>query len=163
MNTQRYDIAAGRNVLNMLKSVSPGDYAQLMMQLKANAGLAGLGQTAAEESDPSWWEKLLGMGTNALTTIANYQLSEVVDKYGTPPSVQQQNEYQEAVALEMRRQMLLAEQARSQQMEYENQLALTRQAADLRRAADAAKSRLNWALIGVAGLLGLWVFTRMAT
>lgn len=155
MNTQRYDIAAGRNVLNMLKRVSPPDYARLMGQLRAQAGMgvAGLGEPleVAEET-PGFWGRVFDIGGQALNTIANYKLQERYAK-------EQQKEYEAAAAAEFERQKFLAEQAKTQYMEYENQLALTEQAAALERAKEAAKSKLNWALIAAGGLAAVLAFS----
>lgn len=155
MNTQRYDIAAGRNVLNMLARTSPNDYARLMAQLKANAGLGTLGASADEEAQPGFWSKLFSAGTNALTTIADYKLQERYAK-------EQQDQYEAAARAEMQRQALLAEQARTQQMEYENQVALQRQTQELTRVAEGHLDRFKIAMYGVGGLLGLWVLYRVA-
>ena len=156
MNTQRYDVAAGRNVLNMLKRVSPTDYNLLMNQLMINAGMAGMGEaTPAQESSPGFWSNLFKVGSDALTTVANYKLQERYAK-------EQQKQYEAAAKAEMERQALLAEQARTQQLEYENQMELRRQTVELERAAEGHLDTFKIAMYGVGGLLGLWALYRIA-
>ena len=155
MNTQRYDIAAGRNILNMLARTSPGDYRRLMAQLKANAGLGRLGVADQEEQSPGFWNQLFSVGGQALKTIADYKLQERVAK-------EQQKQYEEAAQAEMQRQALLAEQARTQQLEYQNQMELRRQTVELERAAEGHLDRFKMAMYGVGGLVGLWILYRVA-
>lgn len=163
MNIERYDIEAGRNVLTMLQKVSPADYAVLMTQLKTRAGMNGsLGQwgfapagtDTTEESAPGFWERLFEVGTGALTTVVDYKLREQTAKA-------QQDQYEEAVATEMERQAMLAAKRQSQAMEYQTQMEFLRQRQELDRAATRAKSKLNWALIAVGGLVGLFILGRV--
>lgn len=154
MKNDRHDIEAGRNVLNMLKQVSPGDHARLMAQLKANAGMNGaLGAATTEEQTPGFWDRLFEAGAGALTTIADYKIQEEQAK-------QQQEQYQDAVAVEMERQALLAAQKQSQALEYQNQMEFQRQRQELEAAATRSKGTLNTALIGVGALVGLWILYR---
>ncbi len=167
MRQERYDIEAGKNVLTMLRNKYPNEHARLMARLKANVGLAGLGEvattTTAEESQPGFWTRLFTAGGNALMEIADYKLTTEVTRQTTTSRQRQQLEYEEAVAAEMERQALLAARAQTQALEYQNQIELARQQADLQLAASSAKSRLGIAAIGIAALLGLWIFARMAT
>lgn len=152
MRQERYDIEAAQNILNMLQRVSPVDHEILMSRLVAQApGTLG----AAEESEPGFWDRLFSAGAGALTTIADYKLQEAAAK-------QQQDQYDDAVATEMKRQALLAAQRESQALEYQNKAELARQSADLERAAERAKSKLNWSLIAVAGLGAVLLFSVLA-
>lgn len=153
MNQERYDIEAGRNILNMLKAQSPTEYDRLLQQLMDRAPGTQLGQ--AQENQPGFWDRLFAAGAGALTTIADYKLAEQTNKA-------QQGAYDEAVATEMQRQAMLAARAKSQALEFQNQMELTRQTAELQRAAERAKSRVNWALVAVGGLVGLWVLYKVA-
>lgn len=155
MNTDRYDIEAGKNILNVLKRASPRDHARLMAQLRGQAGLQGLGAT--DESEPGFWSRIFSAGTNALEKIADYKIAEQVA--GTEAEVKQA-EYERVVATEMERQAALAARAQTRSLEYENQMEYLRQKSELERAAQKAKSKLNWALIAVGGLVGLWALTR---
>jgi hypothetical protein len=154
MKTTRYDIQAGRNVLRMLERASPNDYAILLTKLKTNAGMAGLGQNGTEEQTTGFWGRIFEAGTNALTTIVDYKLQERLSK-------EQQDQYEAAAAAEMERQAYLASQARTQAMEYSNQMELVRQQSELERASQRAKSKFNWALIAAGGL-GLLLVYRLA-
>jgi len=152
MNIERYDIEAGRNVLTMLQKVSPADYEILMTQLKTKAGMNGaLGVASTEESAPGFWGRLFEVGTEALITIADFRVTEKV----------KQEEYEATVATEMERQAALAAQRQSQAMEYQSQMEFLRQRQELDRAATRAKSKLNWALIAVGGLVGLFILGRV--
>jgi len=149
---ERYDIEAGKNVLSMLKQTMPREHARLMAQLRNNVGLAGLG--TAEESEPGFWDRIFSAGAGALSTIVDYKFQEQQNK-------QQQEAYQDAAGVEMERQALLAAQRKTQVLEYTNQMELQRQQAELLNAAQRSKSKLNWALIAVGGLVGLFVLGRV--
>ena len=149
MRTNRYDIEAGRNVLTMLQRVSPGDYAVLMTKLKTQAGMAGLGQNGTEEQTTGFWSRIFEYGGQALTTIADYKLTE--QRAGLEAQARQKA-YDEAVVAEMERQAMLANQARTAAMEYQNQVEFARQKAALDAAATSAKTKFNWALIAAGGL-----------
>lgn len=165
MNIDRYDIEAGRNILTMLQRTSPAAYAVLMTKLKTKAGMNGaLGLTqSSEENAPGFWTRLFEVGSNALTTIADFRVTQYVKEETTTERQLKQQAYDDAVVAEMERQALLAARAQSQAMEYANQMEFVRQQADLQRAGERAKSKMNWAFIAVGGLLGLWVLTRMIT
>lgn len=156
--TPRYDVKAVQNIMEMLRAESPGDYARLKADLvrKAGGNLKGMGQNDSSDSQPGFWQGLLNRGVDVLGTVADYKLQEQTAKA-------QQKQYNEAVQAEMARQAMLAEQAKTQQMEYVQQLELARQQSELERAADKAKGRFNVAMYGVAGLLALWLITRLAT
>lgn len=158
MRQERYDIEAGQNILNMLQRVSPVDYEILLSRLVAQAPgtLPGtLSAADAETSQPGFWDRLFSAGSAALTTIADYKLQEQTAKA-------QQQQYEEAVAVEMQRQALLAKQRESQAMEYQNRLELARQSAELEQAAQRAKSKLNWSLIAAGGLGLVLLFSIMS-
>ena len=148
----RYDADAARNIVARLRREMPEEYAILMAQIKAQAGLAGLGQNEPEESS-GWWSNILDLGTSALTTIATYKLQREENK-------QAQKTYDDQVQAELSRQALLAEQAATQRMEYEQQMALQKQTRSLLNAASRSKSTFNWA-IAAAGALGLILVWRM--
>jgi len=169
MNIERYDIEAGRNVLTMLQKASPTDYAILMTQLKTRAGMNGaLGQwgttysgyagdvtvNSTEESAPGFWERIFEVGTGALTTVVDYKMREETAKL-------QQDEYEAVAAAEMERQAMLAAKRQSQALEYQTQMEFLRQRQELDAAATRAKSKLNWALIAVGGLVGLFILGRV--
>lgn len=158
MRQERYDIEAAQNILNMLQRVSPGDYEILLSRLVAQAPgtMPGtLSAADAETSQPGFWDRLFSAGSNALTTIADYKLQEQQARA-------QQDAYDEAVAVEMQRQALLAKQRESQAMEYQNKVELSRQSAELERAAERAKSKFNWALIAAGGLGVVLLFSILA-
>lgn len=165
MNIERYDIEAGRNVLTMLQKASPADYAILMTKLKTQAGMngalgawgfapAGTGTDTTEESSPGFWERIFEVGTGALTTVVDYKIQEETSKL-------QQDQYEAAAAAEMERQAMLAAKRQSQAMEYQTQMEFLRQRQALDAAATRAKSKLNWALIAVGGLVGLFILGRV--
>lgn len=161
MKVERYDIEAAKNITNMLRRRFPTEHARLMAELRGNAGLRGLG--AAEEDEVGWWDRILSAGGQALTTIVDFKLSEEVTRATTTSQMRAQQEYDAAVAAEMQRQAVLAAKAQTAAMEYQNQMEFQRQQLELKQAGDRALGRMNWALVGVAGLLGLWLFARMAT
>lgn len=151
----RYDAAAARNIAEMIRRVSPADYQRLMAKVKRQAGLAGLGQNNGGEST-GFWGSLLDMGRDTLATVVDYKLQERQAK-------DQADQFEAARRAELERQAMLAEQAATQQMEFRNQLALQEQQRQLERAAERSKGTYQWAMYGVAGLLGLWLITRMVT
>jgi len=156
MNIERYDIEAGKNILNALKVNAPGDYAQLMTQLKFNAGMAGLGQGDSDET-PGFWNRIFAAGTGALSTIIDYRLQEEQDRQRNR---QQQREYQQLAETELLRQAALAEQRQSQVLEYTNQMEFARQRQALETALNRSKGNLTRAAMGVGALVGLWLLYR---
>lgn len=158
---RRYDIAAARNILTALYHHNPGDYQRLVAQLRQQSGMGAMGatETAPETKSTGWWDSLLSAGGNVLNTIANYKITEA--KNAEDAKIQQQ-QYDSAVATEMKKQAALAAQAKTQAMQAQQQLDYIRQQTQLEQAAAAAKGKLQLSLVAVGGLVGLWILYRMA-
>lgn len=155
MNTvNRYDVEAGKNILEYLRQNHPQEYAALMAKLQNNAGLG----TAQPVSSGSFLDRIFDIGANALETIATHRLDTIVNGEANR---QAEQDFDNFVQQEMQRQALLAAQAETQALEFQNQLALREQTAALEAAAQSSRNKLNTALFAVAGLVGLFLLVQV--
>lgn len=158
MRVPRYDIQAVKNVMARLRVLSPGDYNRMMTRLArlAEQGQRGqLGNLAITSSQPSsnFWSALENVGRQAVAAIADAKLMEADAK-------QKQKQYELETRAELQRQALLAEQARTQMMDYQAQMQLSQQTRSLLDAADSSKATFQRAMLAVGALIGVWVIYR---